>query len=119
MADLGNIGVEKRVRQYSKSTAFAWSKAYSVVATITGGTAGEVVHLFQSGGLLARGGVNGSGNATFYELDDGEYHVRECLLDAHAWKVDVSGASVTVTPLTPGGGGGGSGTTRAYGFFGT
>lgn len=69
------------------------------------------------GGVVAKSAINNFNAATFYDLEDGVWHVREIFSDAHAWRLDVSGASVTVTPLTPGGGG--SGTTRAYGFLGT
>lgn len=119
MADLGNIGVYRKPSFTEKWTVYAWDNLYTSTATITGGTAGEIVYLFQGGGPIVRNAINSSGNASFYDLEDGEYHARECTLDTHAWKIEVSGGSVTVTPLSGGGGGGGGGTTRAYGFFGT
>ena len=117
MAALGNIGVEKKTVAYSRPTLYAWVKQISVTGTVTGGVAGEVVYIFKEGNVAARSVINNSNAATFYDLEDGVWHVREVFSDAHAWRLDVSGASVTVTPLTPGGGG--SGTTRAYGFLGT
>jgi hypothetical protein len=117
MAVLGNIGVDRKKADTSKLTLFAWTKQVSVTATVTAGIANELVYLFKEGAICARIGVNNSNAATFYDLEDGEFQVRETIADSHAWKVVVSGATVTVTPLTPGGGG--SGTTRAYSFLGT
>lgn len=118
MAALGNIGKESKRPIVSRPTVYAWLKQISVVASITGGTAGEVAYLYQDGAPAQRVRIDPSGNCTIYDLEDGQFQLREVMIDAHAWKVEVSGASVTITPLSPGGGGG-AGTTRGFGFFGS
>lgn len=119
MASLGNIGVYHRPVCIEKSTEFAWATLYHSTATITGGTIGEVIHVFKDSVFGYRGMINSAGQSLIYDLEDGSYQVREISTDTHGWRIDVALGVVSITPYSYGGGGGASGTTKLYGFFGT
>lgn len=122
MASLGNIGLVKRTitPDVSKLTFFAWEKQVSVVATVTGGTANEFIVLMNHTYVIQIIKADGSGDGTFYDLEDGLYYAHGLDEADHMWKIEVAVAVVTVTDLTPtGGGGGGSGKTYGHAFIGT
>lgn len=77
----------------------------NVVADISDAPAGENIALFKNGQLAYPVVRADSGGAQFYDLDDGVYYAMSTQ-SAATWEIIVSGASVTVTPLSGGSGGG-------------
>jgi hypothetical protein len=71
----------------------------AVIATVTGATEGNVVLFYVRGSVrVAASTVDSAGEASAYNLDDGTYHAYE-VGTGNGWEIEVTGASVVVTPL--------------------
>lgn len=107
MADRGDVGAVTCFVPLGLSLFAAvhpWSRfGNKNTAAISGAAADTVLRLTTERGLIvgfARS--DGSGDAEFYDLDDGTYYVHETG-SASAWEVAVAGALATVTPLNTSG----------------
>ena len=103
---IGFMGIEIQTRAPYQSTEYTTNEAL-----LEDATAGATIHVMdERGGRLDWVIANGSGEATFYDLDTGTYYASE-VGSTNAWQIEVTGGVATVTPLSSGGGG-----TRAFAF---
>ena len=119
MADLGNIGwsVAPPAAAFALDQGWPAGNSYSVMAehqasvsfarnfTLSRKTSGNTV-IIPSTNLVTLtvkgvyvGSSKGAAGAYFYDLDDDVYYAHESE-GAGAWKVEVQGATVTITPLS-------------------
>jgi hypothetical protein len=80
----------------------AWTRKKqptSVVVTVTNASEGNTVWFYTRSMVpIGASTVDSSGEAHFYDLDDGSYTAYE-VTTGNAWSIVVSGATATVTPI--------------------
>lgn len=106
MANLGNIGNALQVTALeagARGQITLLKQPTHVTISITGGAPNTLTEAFSLGVIRIQDFTqsNSSGNATFYDWNDGVYYVQQ-IGTANAWVVTVTGSTVSVVRVSAG-----------------